>query len=73
MRRRARATCDATPRITPRTDGQGEAAPEGTAQHDDRGDEHLGWTLLSDASLKRVWDNDADAAYDHQSRGDEPN
>jgi len=24
-----------------------------------------GWSLLSEAALRRVWDNDADAAYDN--------
>jgi len=29
------------------------------------GADRQGWTLLSEVSLQRVWDNDADAAYDN--------
>lgn len=31
----------------------------------EEGAERQGWSLLSQASLQRVWDNEADAAYDH--------
>ena len=29
------------------------------------GTERQGWSFLSDAALQRVWDNEADAAYDN--------
>lgn len=29
------------------------------------GTERQGWSFLSDATLQRVWDNEADAVYDH--------
>lgn len=28
------------------------------------GTQRAGWTMVSETSLQRVWDNDADAAYD---------
>jgi hypothetical protein len=31
----------------------------------DEGTERRGWSFLSDAALQRVWDNEADAAYDN--------
>lgn len=31
---------------------------------DDRG-ERQGWSFTSEASLERIWDNDADSAYDN--------
>jgi len=31
----------------------------------DESAERQGWSLLSDAALQRVWDNEADAAYDN--------
>jgi hypothetical protein len=31
----------------------------------EEGAEHQGWSLLSEPSLQRVWDNEADAAYDN--------
>ena len=31
----------------------------------DEGTERQGWSFLSDAALQRVWDNEADAAYDN--------
>lgn len=31
----------------------------------EEGAERQGWSLLSEAALKQVWDNNADAAYDN--------
>ena len=31
----------------------------------EEGAERRGWSLLSEASMQRVWDNEADAAYDN--------
>jgi hypothetical protein len=31
----------------------------------DEAPEQQGWSVLSEGSLQRVWDNDADAAYDN--------